>query len=494
VRADVCLPLIVGNPEGNYIIPGARGDIIYRRINEIELSMDAYAQKRGDRRPAVIVIHGGGLESGGKRAFIGQFLEILTRAGYNWFSIDYRLGGIRKYNDALDDLRSAIAFIRCHSKELRIDPDRIALLGEDVGANLAASLASEKALNVKAVVMIGGLHNLEKPSILSSSFIVHGTSDRESPAADAEAYCRFIRNGGGSCDYLPVEGGIHRPENWLPSQWGYKEKLISWLDKRMGLSRPDHSPYLTNLKKDIVFSRSRNLKLDAYIPSGPGPFPAVIIVHGGGWEAGDKVTYVTPLFEPLARAGFAWFSIDYRLTPMFRHEDQLEDLREAIHYLRNNAGRYRIDQNRIAIIGESASGQMVAQIATEGEKDIAAAVSFYGVYDFLSMAGEITPRSIPTRLFGIKSLDDEARRTLRRYSPLFNVGKNTPPLLLICGTKDGLLTQHQAFEQKLKDVGARYEAYIVEGAPHGIENWEGRPEWIEYKKKLVDWLKTRLKK
>ncbi len=273
--------------------------------------------------------------------------------------------------------------------------------------------------------------------------------------------------------------------------------MISWLGREMSLSQPDHEPYVANLKKDIVFSPRHNLKLDAYIPPGRGSFPAVIIAHGGGWEAGDKVTYVTPVFEPLARAGFAWFSIDYRLTPQFRHEDQLDDLREAIRFVRNNAKRFRIDPNRLAILGESASGQMVAQIAAEERKDIkdiAAVVSFYGVYDFVSRAGEITPRSIPTRLFGLTKLDEGARETLRRYSPLFNANKNMPPMLLICGTKDGLLAQHEAFERKLKEVGAQYESFTVKDAPHGMENWEGHPEWMSYKTKLVEWLKAILKK
>ena len=88
-------------------------------------------------------------------------------------------------------------------------------------------------------------------------------------------------------------------------------------------------------------------------------------MHGGGWEAGDKVTYVTPLFEPLARAGLAWFSIDYRLTPASTHEDQLADLRQAIRFVRAEHARFNIDPTRIVLVGESASGQMVTQIATE---------------------------------------------------------------------------------------------------------------------------------
>jgi acetyl esterase/lipase len=75
------------------------------------------------------------------------------------------------------------------------------------------------------------------------------------------------------------------------------------------------------------------------------------------------VTYVAPLFEPLARAGFAWFSIDYRPTPASTHEDQLADLRQAIRFVRQEHARFNIDPKRVVLIGESASGHMVAQIA-----------------------------------------------------------------------------------------------------------------------------------
>ncbi|MGE0127037.1 MAG: alpha/beta hydrolase [Blastocatellales bacterium] len=505
----------VRNIEGNYIEPGVMGDIVYRRVDGKELALDAYVQKRGRARPAVIIIHGGGWDSGSRVAFVGQFLEMLTRAGYNWFSIDYRLGGIRNYKDALDDLRAAVGFVRCHAGEFRVDPNNIALLGEDAGAHLAAMLLAEKPAGVKAAVLIGGFYDLReipnlKSHISNSDFlaeaspitrlaktmpatmVVHGVADREAPPDQAVRFCEQFREAGARCEYFPVDGAIHRAENWLPRQWGYKAAILAWLGKELGLKQADHEPYTTNLKKDVVFSPRHNLKLDAYVPKGRGPFPAVIIAHGGGWEAGDKVTYATPLFEPLAKAGFAWFSIDYRLTPQFRHQDQLEDLREAIRYVRSHARSFRIDPRRVAILGESASGQMVAQIAAEKRKDITAVVSFYGVYDFVSMAGEITPRSIPARLFGLSKLDDEARETLRRFSPLHNVNAEMPSMLLLCGTKDRLFAQQEAFARKLEAAGVSHEAFTLKDAPHGMENWEGHPEWMEYKTKLVEWLKAKL--
>jgi acetyl esterase len=509
---DGCPPVVVENPDGNLVVPGVQGRIVYRRVGGTELALDAYVQRKGGVRPAVVVVHGGGWTAGSRIAYVGQLLETLTRAGFNWFSVDYRLGGLARHADAASDLRAALAFIRCHAKTFRIDPERIALVGEDAGAHLAALAAAAKPAGVRAAVLIGGFYDLTTlPALRKAAsaevldrasplravstgmpdvLAIHGTADTEVPAEQATRWCEAVREASGRCDVLTVEGAIHRAENWPPSQWAYKAHMASWLAARLGLARADHRPYEGRLRKDIVYDARHGLRLDAYVPPGRGPFPAVIVVHGGGWEAGDKVTYITPVLEPLARAGFAWFSIDYRLTPEVRHPEQLDDLRKAIRFVRDNARRFRVDPGRLALLGESASGQMVAQVAT-GDRELAAVVSFYGVYDFVPMVTDASPRSLLVRLFALDTLDDEARATLQRYSPAYHVSKTMPPLLLIHGTDERLWAQGQAMRDRLAAAGAAHELYAVEGAPHGMENWEGRPEWAGYKQKLVDWLSAR---
>jgi len=66
--------------------------------------------------------------------------------------------------------------------------------------------------------------------------------------------------------------------------------------------------------KDVVYAEVNGVRLtlDAHVPDGAGPFPTAILVHGGGWVAGDKQEYINYLFRPLTDAGFAWFSINYR--------------------------------------------------------------------------------------------------------------------------------------------------------------------------------------
>lgn len=492
--ASPCLPLKAGRQTGDAIVPGAINGIIYRRTDRGSLEMDAYRQPGAARRPAVIVIHGGGWRSGSRVSFVGQYLELLSRAGYHWFSIDYRMGGESGIDVAVSDLQTAVEFIRCHARELKVDPERILLLGEDTGATMAAMVARDPSARISGQILIGGRYQLlQKPGNKDVSkspvrtLLVHGTGDSEVAPEEAARYCSGLRAAEQICDFLPVDGGSHRAENWWPSQWGYKARLIEWLDEQTEVARGSFQ--VTQLRKDIVYDQERGLKLDALIPRGKGPFPAVILVHGGGWEAGDKVTYVTPVMRPLASAGFAWFSIDYRLTPGVKHPEQLDDLRSAIRFVHRHAERYNIDRRRIAILGESASGQMVAQIATEGLPEVAAVVSFYGVYDFLQMASRLGPRSIPSRLFGIRELGEVESEILVRYSPLKQAHGKMPPLLLLCGTADGLYRQQQSMVARLSEVGARFEAIELLNAPHGMENWEGHPEWDFYKGRLTAWLK-----
>ena len=508
VSAQPCAPLHVRNPAGNYIVPGVQGDIPYSG----ELALDAYVQAGAVRRISVVVIHGGTWSSGSRIAHVGQILEALTHAGHNWFSIDYRLGGLARFQDSLTDLRTALTFIRCHAPRLGIDPTRLVLLGEDSGAQLAAVLASERPPGVIGAVLIGGFYDLEQMPAVSGEIapdllrraspmtrispklppllLVHGGADNEVPLDQARGYCDAVNKAKGRCRLIEEAGASHRSENWWPTQWSYKGAVTSWISALSGATAKTHEGHRGgSLQKDILFSPSTGLKLDAFVPVGKQPGPAVIVVHGGGWEAGDKVTYVTPLFEPLARGGLAWFSIDYRLTPAVEHEKQLEDLREAIRFVRDNHARFNVDPKRLILIGESASGQMVTQIASE-DSSLAGVISFYGVYDFPSMVTDANPRSLLVRLFRRQVLDDDAREVLRQYSPLHRAHKNMPPILLVNGTGEKLWAQAQTFARRLSTIGARHEVIALDGAPHGMENWEGHGEWIDYKERMIDWIAT----
>ena len=217
--AQTCPALQVRNPDGNYIVPGVKGDIAYSG----DQALDAYVQQGSARRPSVIVIHGGGWSSGSRVAHVGQILETLTLGGYHWFSVDYRAGGLSRFDYSITDLRAALAFIRCRAAEFGIDANQLVLRGEDSGAHLAALLAAERQPGVLGAVLIGGFYDLaplplpQTPPLL----VVHGGADSEAPPEGARRYCGQVSGGGGRCQFLEVAGASHRSENWLPSQWTY---------------------------------------------------------------------------------------------------------------------------------------------------------------------------------------------------------------------------------------------------------------------------------
>jgi alpha-L-fucosidase 2 len=424
--------------------------------------MDAFAPK-GDPRPAAVIIHG---SRGNKRGFVTRLYEQAAKAGYSWFAPDFR-------NKA--DIVAALQFIRCPGR-FNI-ANRLVLIGEDTGAQIALDIAA--ANSVAGVVTVGAklagaANHTAKPNV--PVLMIHGTEDEEFPVSEAEAFCHTLKN----CTLYPEKTARHVFENWLPSQSGYREELDAWLrnDRR-------------GLWKDIAYARpgGRDLLMDAWIPEGPGPFPAVIIAHGGGWEGGDKITYIAPVFEPLAKANIAWFSIDYTLLPYGRNDEQLEDLRTAIRYVKTHAHRYHVDPNKIAIFGESASGQMVTQVAAEpcAGCEVQSVISFYGVYRFPPPQNAAQQKRLD-RMFGPGANEQE----IRRYSPYYSAHAGMPPVLIVQGTQDRLASGAQQYAARLKELGVRSQLLLLDGAPHGVENWENHPEWAVWKTKLLGWLKSTL--
>jgi len=258
-------------------------------------------------------------------------------------------------------------------------------------------------------------------------------------------------------------------------------------------------PVSAEWRADIEFARVEgiSLTLDAHVPDSPGPFPAVIVVHGGGFTAGDKQTYVKPLFDPLTGGGFVWFTINYRLAPKHRFPAAVEDVERAVAYVRSHAGEYRADPDRIALVGESAGGHLVSFVGARSKPEarVAAVVSFYGPHDFETRAVQQTKLSDAVKAFlGLAELNAEALSALRRASPITYVQKAMPPFLLIHGTEDPLVPYDQSVRmcEKMKQAGATCELFPVPGAGHGIGGWEKNPAFQAYKEKMIEWLKKTL--
>ena len=264
------------------------------------------------------------------------------------------------------------------------------------------------------------------------------------------------------------------------------------------LALPLHAATVTN---GIPFASrpSGPLALDASIPNGAGPFACVLIVHGGGFFRGNKVTYVPPIFQPLTRAGFAWFTIDYRMGDGVKIEDQLDDVKTALTWVDQHASTYHLDRSRIALLGESAGAFLVSEVMMSytGPAKIAAVVSFYTPAD-LSYSTPSGPRILtpPMQgLFGTTGLSDaQVTQRLKDISPYTHVRKGLPPVLLLHGTADEQVSfaQSPRFCDALKAAGDPCELFVVPGGRHGMGQWEENADQLAYKAKVVDWLKQAL--
>jgi acetyl esterase len=250
------------------------------------------------------------------------------------------------------------------------------------------------------------------------------------------------------------------------------------------------------LKRDVVFARVGELELtlDAHVPEGTGPFPTAILVHGGGFIKGDKNTYITPLFEPLSDANYTWFTINYRLAPQHRWPACLEDVESAIRWVRAHAVEYKVDVNRIALIGESAGGHLVsmAGIRSHGDTAVAAVVPFYAPHNLHGRAERTRVIRLGlAQVFGIsQEVTAENLEVLRKGSPYHHLKSGLPPYLLIHGDEDTTVTfdQSTSFREASVKLGNVCELITIPGGAHGMGGWKAAPGGATYADEMIAWL------
>ncbi len=110
------------------------------------------------------------------------------------------------------------------------------------------------------------------------------------------------------------------------------------------------------------------LEADLYVPHGDGPFPAMIVVHGGAWASGTKAQ-LAGIAKGLAKHGYTVAAISYRLAPQDPFPAQVYDCQAAVRWLRTNTEKYKVDSDRIGGYGYSAGGHLVALLGAMDDDD-----------------------------------------------------------------------------------------------------------------------------
>ncbi|MGP3926009.1 alpha/beta hydrolase fold domain-containing protein [Streptomyces sp. 8N616] len=243
--------------------------------------------------------------------------------------------------------------------------------------------------------------------------------------------------------------------------------------------------------RTLVYARvgRHRMKMDVWLPDGRaprGPRPAVVWVHGGGWESGHRSQ--TPRWnEWLNDRGYAVFDIEYRLAPRATQLQQIGDVKCAIGWVRRNAARYAVDPARIVLAGTSAGGNLALSAAYTARDNrprptcgsargtaVRAVVSFYGPTDMAGMIAGGANRADPrVRAFMGGSLMT-ASDGFRLGSPTRLVRADVPPTLLLHGSHDRLVPVAQARElnARLTRAGAVHEYVEIPWADHAFDyNW-----------------------
>lgn len=244
------------------------------------------------------------------------------------------------------------------------------------------------------------------------------------------------------------------------------------------LGRPDvppPAPVISSyvVERDVGFTRAgwpQPLLLDVYRPAGPGPFPSVLLIHGGAWKRGDR-DQVTSLAERIASRGYLVVNTTYRLVPEWIFPAQLQDVQEALRWMRSAAGAARgIDPARIGTFGYSAGGHLaalaghIADDPTHGDPRtrVKAIVAGGTPADLTLYEGG---HLVPAFIGGPKS---EKLAQFQLASPVTHVNRGDPPVFIYQATLDDYVPYAQAetYKRVLDARGVPNEFFVIRGHGH----------------------------
>ena len=238
------------------------------------------------------------------------------------------------------------------------------------------------------------------------------------------------------------------------------------------------------LKLDVYLSRTGQEKLS----------PAIVVVHGGSWNAGERGDY--PQWnEWLAREGYVVFDIDYRIAPQPNWQAATGDVKCAVSWVRANAGRYGVDAERIALLGRSAGGHLALLAAystndaalpsscafsTSPDSSVRAVVALYAPTDlqwgFEHPANErVLDGAGKIRDF-LGGTPSSATDAFRLASATAHVNAQTPPTLLFHGGHDQLVRDENMslLVESLTQQNVPHRAVLIPYAQHAFDyNFNG---------------------
>ncbi|MGH7942831.1 MAG: alpha/beta hydrolase fold domain-containing protein [Limisphaerales bacterium] len=271
-------------------------------------------------------------------------------------------------------------------------------------------------------------------------------------------------------------------------------------DGVVGASKSVGDPVPSNggIRFNVPYGEAHGQKLflDAHVPAGTGPFPILVIVHGGGWMGGDKEGDIVPVLAPYATR-FTWFSINYRLAPTYRWPSCFDDVQKAVHWVKQHGTEYKGDPERMALVGYSAGGHLVTLAGTLAAADVhvQAIVGMAPPTDLVwdnERRGGLSKSMRNLFDYGTTNITDERRAVLKRYSPLTYVRPGLQPFLLVQGSSDRTVPFRETtnFMAALRAASVRCDMLVITNGQHRIAEWSKYR--LGWQKLVVNWLNDKL--
>ena len=225
-----------------------------------------------------------------------------------------------------------------------------------------------------------------------------------------------------------------------------------------------------------------------YTPTTPGPWPAVLVIHGGGFISGSPNS--SPLSitcaQEMAAAGYIAFSVEYRLAPPGalpgqtsdgRFPDQSDDVKLAIRTARNDPRC----NGQVGAVGGSGGGYQTAFCAatgTVGDDRLDVGVSLSGAYDLSDFSPNPNIASFTTKVTNYVDAPATDTASLRAASPAWLADSAIAPLLLVHTIKDPMpYSQLGDMIEHLDALGVtNYQVLTLVGSEHSFANWPAAKE------------------
>ncbi|MDE6860959.1 MAG: alpha/beta hydrolase fold domain-containing protein [Duncaniella sp.] len=256
------------------------------------------------------------------------------------------------------------------------------------------------------------------------------------------------------CAVKNPEPGIHRDTSFTAYSTNKKvlkhhpEAVLLPCELPDGVKAYSNVVYATY--KDTPYG-NRDMHVDIFRPDNEEIYPALIMIHGGGWNSGDKSLQV-PMAQRIASNGYVTIPVEYRMTPEAKYPAALHDIKTAVRWVRANASKYGVDPDRIAVSGCSAGAQLATLVGvTNGSKrheyigelagvssDVQAIINMDGIATFVSESNIedaiqrlATKGSVPVNALWLGGMYDDAKDNWEEASAVLWITKKSAPICFI---------------------------------------------------------------